>query len=67
MRPEDQYHVGIVVNELDAGKEFYSVSAGYRWCDDMRIENVFVDGDQEPAVSLRFTYSREAPHFELVE
>ena len=43
-------------------QEFYSVSAGYRWCDDMRIENVFVNGDQETAVSLRFTYSRQAPH-----
>lgn len=65
MRPEDQYHVGIVVNDLDAAKQFYSLSAGYRWCDEMRIENVFVNGDQEAAVSLRFTYSREAPHIEL--
>lgn len=57
--------MGIVVNDLDAAKQFYSLSAGYRWCDEMRIENVFVNGDQEAAVSLRFTYSREAPHIEL--
>jgi catechol 2,3-dioxygenase-like lactoylglutathione lyase family enzyme len=67
VRPEDQYHVGIVVNDLDAAKEFYTVSAGYRWCDEMRIENVFVAANRETAVSLRFTYSREAPRIELVE
>jgi catechol 2,3-dioxygenase-like lactoylglutathione lyase family enzyme len=67
VRPEDHYHVGIVVDDLDTAKEFYSASIGYRWCDEMRIENVFVIADSEKAVSLRFTYSREAPHIELVE
>lgn len=67
MQPQDQYHIGIVVDDLDAAKDWYSEMAGYHWCEEMKIENVFVTSNGEAKVPLRFTYSRQDPHVELVE
>jgi catechol 2,3-dioxygenase-like lactoylglutathione lyase family enzyme len=67
VRPQDQYHVGIVVDDLEAAKAWYGQAAGYHWCEEMRIENVFVTPDGKTTVPLHFTYSREDPHVELIE
>jgi hypothetical protein len=67
VQPRDQYHVGNVVDDLDAAKVWYSTALGYHWCEEISVENVFVTSDKTINVPLRFTYSMEDPHIELIE
>jgi hypothetical protein len=63
----DQYHVGIVVDDLDDALAWWSNTAGYRWCQELNVENVLVTSESETVVPLRFTYSMDAPHVELIQ
>jgi lactoylglutathione lyase len=64
----DQYHVGMVVDDLQAAKSWFTETSGYRWCDELNVENILVDTDGGSAVlPLRFTYTRDEPRLELVQ
>ena len=67
MRPEDLYHTGVVVEDFDATLRWLSDVAGYRWCDDLEFEQVVWTPDGEKAVSIRFTYSMDEPHLEVIQ
>jgi catechol 2,3-dioxygenase-like lactoylglutathione lyase family enzyme len=67
MRAEDEYHVGVVVDDLDAATQWLAKTAGYRWCEHMRVDNKLVTSEGETIVPLRFTYSMDAPHVEIVQ
>ena len=67
MKPEDLYHTGIVVEDLDAARRWLTDVAGYRWCEeyagDVAVETV--GGEVE--VPIRFAYSMSEPRLELVQ
>lgn len=67
MRPEDQYHVGIAVNDFDSTLEWLSKAFGYRWCTEYNVDNLLVTPDGPITVPLRFTYSMDEPHIEVVQ
>lgn len=67
MKPTDLYHTGIVVNDLDGAVEWFAKSAGYRWCEEMKVDNLFVTAAGETAITLRFTYSMDVPHLEVIQ
>jgi catechol 2,3-dioxygenase-like lactoylglutathione lyase family enzyme len=67
VRPGDCYHVGLVVDDIDAAAARFTAAAGYRWT--KRVEATLsvtaADGDVE--VPFSFIYSVEAPHLELIQ
>ena len=67
MNALDQYHVGIVVDDFDSATDWLAKNAGYRWCEEMTVKNLFVTPVGETPISLRLTYSRDEPHLEVIE
>jgi len=67
LRPEDFYHTGIIVPDLDAAMARLSALAGYRWITPMSYTLPFrtTSGTQE--VTSTFVYSVQAPHVELIK
>ncbi|OBC03030.1 VOC family protein [Mycobacterium sp. 852002-40037_SCH5390672] len=67
LRPEDFYHTGIIVSDLDAAMARLSAMAGYRWITPMSYTLPFrtTSGTQE--VTSTFVYSLQAPHLELIK
>jgi hypothetical protein len=67
LRPEDLYHTGIVVPDLDAAMARLSTLAGYRWITPLTYTLPFrtVDGSRE--LTSKIVYSLQAPHVELLQ
>ncbi|OBH60012.1 VOC family protein [Mycobacterium sp. E2479] len=67
LRPEDFYHTGIIVPDLDAAMARLSALAGYRWISPVSYTLPFrtVSGTQE--VTSTFVYSLQPPHVELIK
>jgi hypothetical protein len=63
----DLYHTGIVVPDIEAWKTRMSEVAGYRWTETMTGEVQVRLADGEHALQLRYAYSLDAPHIELVQ
>ena len=67
MNPTDQFHIGIVVDDLDAALEELGGLFGYEWCPVFAIETPVVLPEGEIMVDLRFAYSRSEPRVELIK
>lgn len=67
LRPEDFYHTGIIVPDLEAAMARLSALAGYRWITPVSYTLPFrtVSGTRE--VTSTFVYSLQAPHVELIQ
>ena len=67
LRPEDFYHTGIIVSDLDAAMARLTALAGYRWITPVSYTLPFrtTSGTQE--VTSTFVYSLQAPHVELIK
>ena len=67
LRPEDLYHTGIVVPDLDAAKARLSALAGYRWINPLTYTLPFrtVTGTRE--LTSTVVYSVQAPYVELLQ
>lgn len=67
MKAEDQFHVGIVVDDLEASLEEFAALFGYEWCDEVHIEQSVVLPEGEEAIDFQFRYSRSAPRIEVIQ
>ena len=67
MRPEDQYHVGIVVDDLDATLRWYGDVAGYRWCEQYEGDQELETPDGRVTIPFRFAYSMDEPRLEVIQ
>ncbi len=67
MRGADQFHVGIVVEDLDAALVELGELFGYEWCPEIAIANPVVLPDSEFTLDLRFTYSATVPRVEVIQ
>jgi hypothetical protein len=67
LRPDDLYHTGIVVPDLDAAMDRLSALAGYKWITPLTYTLPFrtVDGTRE--LTSKIVYSLQAPHVELLQ
>jgi len=67
LRPEDYYHTGIVVPDLDAAMARLSALAGYQWISPLTYTLPFrtVNGTRE--LTSTFVYSLQSPHVELIQ
>ncbi|WP_020129735.1 VOC family protein [Streptomyces sp. 303MFCol5.2] len=67
LRAADHYHTGIVVPDVDAWKVRMGEVAGYRWTETMSADLPVRLADGDRVLNLRYTYSLDAPHLELVQ
>jgi catechol 2,3-dioxygenase-like lactoylglutathione lyase family enzyme len=67
MRPEDLYHIGIVVDDLDAALRWYTDVAGYEWCEEYAGDQVVETPGGEVTIQLRFAYSVNEPRLEVLQ
>jgi hypothetical protein len=67
VRAGDHFHIGIVVDDLDAAMEEMHELFGYEWCPVLAIDVPVVLPDRDIVLDLRFTYSTEAPRLELIQ
>lgn len=67
MQPNDQYHVGIVVDDLDTALAGLTATVGYRWCDPYAGDQVVETPDGEVTVPFRFAYSADEPRLEVIQ
>jgi catechol 2,3-dioxygenase-like lactoylglutathione lyase family enzyme len=63
---DDLYHTGIVVPDLEAAAERLSTVAGYRWTRPIEGPLAIRTADGSRTVDLRFAYSLQRPHIELI-
>lgn len=67
LRPEDFYHTGIVVPDLDAAMSRLSAVAGYRWINPMSYTMPFRTPAGVHELTSTVVYSLQSPHLELVQ
>jgi hypothetical protein len=67
VRPEDFYHTGIVVPDLDAAMARLSALAGYRWIKPMSYTLPFRTAAGVRELTSTIVYSLQSPHVELVQ
>jgi hypothetical protein len=67
MRAEDQFHVGIVVDDLEATVTQLADLFGYEWCDEMVAPTPVALATGDAIVEFRFRYSRNAPRLEIIQ
>jgi hypothetical protein len=67
LRPEDFYHTGIIVPDLDAAMARLSALAGYQWINPLSYTLPFRTATGTRELTSRFVYSLQAPHVELIQ
>ena len=67
MRARDQFHVGVVVADLDAERERLTGLFGYEWGDEVDVAVMVRTAAGEREVPFRFCYSRDEPRLELIQ
>jgi hypothetical protein len=67
VRPEHQFHVGIVVDDLDAALAQLTDLFGYRWCDEIAVPTDVALPTGGRVVDFRFAYSMDAPRLEIIQ
>lgn len=66
MKPQDLYHSGIVVDDVEATMQWFADTAGYRWCEPYAGEQVVETPDGERTIPLHIAYTIDEPRLELV-
>ena len=66
MRAEDQFHIGIVVDDLESTLEQLTALFGYEWCDVIGGPIAVTGPAGDATVDLRFAYSRTSPRLEVI-
>jgi Glyoxalase/Bleomycin resistance protein/Dioxygenase superfamily len=67
LRPEDFYHTGIVVPDLDAAMAKFTALAGYRWIAPLSYTLPFRTAAGSSELTSTIVYSVQAPHIELMQ
>jgi catechol 2,3-dioxygenase-like lactoylglutathione lyase family enzyme len=66
MRAEDQFHLGLVVEDFDAALAEFSTAFGYEWCDEIGGKLAVTLPAGETVVDFMCVYSRTTPRLEIV-
>jgi hypothetical protein len=67
LRPEDLYHTGIVVPDLEVAMARLSALAGYRWINPLTYTLPFRTAAGVQELSSTIVYSVQSPHIELIQ
>lgn len=66
LRPEDFYHTGIIVPDLEAAVARLSAVAGYQWITPLTYTLPFRTANGTRELTSTFVYSIQSPHLELI-
>jgi hypothetical protein len=70
LRPDSQFHVGIIVEDLEGELARLTALFGYRWCPEISADTTVrlhtADGPVDTTVTNRFSYSVDEPHLEII-
>jgi hypothetical protein len=65
---ESFFHVGLIVPELEPALEHLTATLGYSWRPTIESPvDVYEPARGERTLCIRFAYSQEAPHLEVIE
>jgi catechol 2,3-dioxygenase-like lactoylglutathione lyase family enzyme len=67
VKAEDQFHVGIVVDDLDATLARLSDLFGYDWCAVIAVATPVALPTGDAVLDLRFAYSANEPRLEVIQ
>ena len=67
LRPEDFYHTGIIVPDLDGAMGRLSAVAGYQWITPLTYTLPFRTANGTRELTSTFVYSIQGPHVELLQ
>jgi len=67
LRPEDLYHTGIIVPDLEAAMARLSTLAGYRWIAPLTYTLPFRTATGTRELTSTIVYSVQSPHVELLQ
>lgn len=67
LRPEDLYHIGIVVPDLDVAMTRFTELAGYRWIKPLKHTLPFRTPTGARELTSNFVYSLQPLHLELIQ
>ena len=67
LRPSDQFHVGIVVDDFEAARDFFAEACGYEWGPDIQLEYTMMLPSGPVTYDQRLSYSVTEPRLELVQ
>jgi hypothetical protein len=67
MRSTDQFHTGIVVEDLDAALDELGAAFGYEWGHELDVGTDVQLPDRVITVQFRFRYSRTTPRIEVIQ
>jgi hypothetical protein len=66
MKSENQYHTGIVVDDVDATLQWLTDVAGYKWCDKLIGEHDVETPEGNRTIPFHFAYSMSEPRLEII-
>lgn len=66
MKASDQFHFGIVVDDLESTLDQLTELFGYEWCAEIGGPTTVAFPDGEAEVNLRFVYSATSPRVEVI-
>ena len=67
LRPEDLYHTGVVVPDLEAAMARLSAVAGYRWINPLSYTLPFRTATETRELTSTIVYSVQSPYVELIQ
>jgi hypothetical protein len=67
VRAADQFHAGIVVDDVEAALADLTDLFGYRWCERISVTTPVVLPAGDAAVDLSFAYSMSTPRLEVIQ
>lgn len=66
MKAEDQFHLGIVVDDFEETLARLTALFGYEWCDEIGGPTAVTLPSGETSLELRFAYSTSSPRLEII-
>jgi catechol 2,3-dioxygenase-like lactoylglutathione lyase family enzyme len=67
LAPEDQFHVGIVVDDFEASRQWFTDTLGYEFGADVALEYTMITSTGPITYDQRLSYSVTEPRIELVQ
>jgi catechol 2,3-dioxygenase-like lactoylglutathione lyase family enzyme len=67
LSPADLYHVGLIVDDVEAAAKRLTASGGYQWTKPVEYTLAVTTADGDYEVPFKFVYSLQASHLELVQ
>jgi Glyoxalase/Bleomycin resistance protein/Dioxygenase superfamily len=67
LQPTDLYHVGLIVDDIDAAAKRLTAVNGYGWTKPVEAVVAITTAERDYEVPFKFIYSLQAPHLELVQ